>query len=113
MAKKIAQQSANFTRKHALNAGTAISLQDCDGKRIEGIYAAAVLEDVDRETGEQKLVGVLVDKDSKVYSTISTVILDQMEDIIGLIEDGEDFDIEINARKTRNGSREFLTATIL
>lgn len=112
MGKTIITKTENFTRKMAINIGTSIALQDKAGQKITGIVAGAVVTDIDRETGEEKQVAVLVDASGMSYSAISATVLQQMDDIIELIDDGEDFDVIVVSRKSKGG-RDFITLNVV
>ena len=111
--KKVLAQSAGFTKKHQINVATGKSLNDMAGSKIVGVTAAAIIEDADKETGEVKRVGVVVDKEGYVYSSISEVVLESMEGVIELLEDGEDFDIGVVSRKSKGNNRDYLSLAIL
>lgn len=112
MAKSILTATEKFTKRHAVNIGTAVSLQEMAGTKIMGIQAAAIVEDNDRETGESKAVAVFVDSDGVVYTSISSVVMEQMDDIIDLINDGEMFDLTVMSRKAKGSNREFLSVVV-
>lgn len=112
MGKTIITKTENFTRKMAINIGTSIALQDKVGQKINSIVAAAVVTGIDRETGEEKQVSVLVDAGGMFYSAISATVLEQMDDIIELIDDGEDFDVIVVSR-TSKGGRDFITLNVV
>lgn len=112
MGKTIITKTENFTRKMAINIGTSIALQDKAGQKITDIAAAAVVTDIDRETGEEKQVAILVDGGGMSYSAISATVLQQMDDIIELIDDGEDFDVIVVSRKSKGG-RDFITLNVV
>lgn len=113
MAKKIIKSSEKFTRRHAVNLTVAYSLQDVAGSKIESVVAAAIVEDVDRDTGEAKPVSVIVSGNGEVYTSISSVVMESMDDIIDLLDDGEKFDIQIVTRKTKSSNREYLSLMII
>lgn len=112
MAKAIIAKTNNFTRKMAVNIGTSIALQDMAGQKIESIEAAAIVTDVDRETGEEKEVAIIVDGSGISYSAISATVLSQMDDVIALLDDGETFDIIVVSRKSKGG-RDFITLNVV
>lgn len=112
MAKTIKLQTESFNRKMAINIGTSKAMQDMKGQKISNIQAAAIVEDVDKETGELKEVAVIVDGDGISYTAISGTVMDVMEDVIELINDGEEFDVLITGRKSKAG-REFISLTVL
>lgn len=112
MGKAIITKTENFTRKMAVNIGTSIALQDMAGQKIESIEAAAVVTDVDRETGEEKEVAIIVDGAGMSYSAISATVLGQMDDVIALLDDGETFDIIVVSRKSKGG-RDFITLNVV
>lgn len=112
MAKEIVQKSQSFTRKMAINIGTGKPLQDCAGDKIIGIQAAAIVRDLDKETGEIKDVAVLVDEDGMLYSSISSIVMDVMPDVIELVDDGEQFDCTVTSRKSRGG-RDFINLIVI
>ena len=112
MAKAIIAQTNNFTRKMGINIGTSIALQDMAGQKITSIQAAAIVTDVDRETGEEKEVAILVDESGVCYSAISATVLGQMEDVIALLDDGESFDVIVVSRKSKGG-RDFITLNVV
>lgn len=111
--KEIKQKSANFSRRNAINATTAVAMQDKAGETLVNIKAAAIMSDVDRQTGEIKDVAAIIDGDGICYTSISSVILDQMDDIIALLDDGETFDLAVISRKTKTANRDYLTLQIL
>lgn len=113
MAKKIIKSSEKFTRRHAVNLSVAYSLQEVAGSTLNDIVAAAVVEDVDRDTGEAKPVSVLVAGNGGVYTSISSVVMESMDDIIDLLDDGEKFDIQIVIRKTKSSNRDYLSLMII
>lgn len=110
MARGAIKQSANFTKKMAVNISSATSMQDMAGETVHGLTACAILTDVDRETGEEKQVGVVVTHDG-TYSTISASVIDQLYDVIDLLDEGEDMDMEI-IRRTSKGGRDFLNIRV-
>lgn len=112
MAKAIIAKTNNFTKKMAINIGTSIALQDMGGQKITSIQAAAIVTDVDRETGEEREVAIIVDESGMVYSAISATVLSQMEDVIDLLDDGESFDIIVVSRKSKGG-RDFITLNVV
>lgn len=113
MAKNVTRHSANFTRKHAINLSTAVSLQDVAGEKLVGIKAAAIVDDIDRETGESKQVAALVDNNGITYTSISSVVMDSMDDIIDLLDDGETFDVQVISRKTKSSNRDYLSVVVV
>lgn len=112
MAKSIVKATTKFTKRHAINLGTAVSLQDVAGEKLIGIQAAAVVDDIDRETGETKPVAAFVDGDGIVYTSISSVVMESMDDIIDLIDEGETFDLTVMSRKAKGSNREFLSVVV-
>lgn len=112
MGKAIIAKTENFNRKMAINIGTSIALQDKAGQKIASIAAAAIVTDIDRETGEEKQVAVIVDGGGMSYSSISATVLQQMDDIIELIDEGEDFDVVVVSR-TSKGGRDFITLNVI
>lgn len=112
MAKNIIRATEKFTKRHAINLGTAISLQDMAGQKIMSIKAAAIVDDIDRETGESKPVAAFVDAEGLVYTSISAVVMESMEDIIDLIDEGETFDLSVMSRKAKGSNREFLSVVV-
>lgn len=113
MAKTIIKSSAKFTRRHAINLNTAFSLQDAAGARLESIQAAAIMDDIDRETGETKPVAAIVTGDGATYTSISAVVMESMEDIIELLDDGETFDLQVVSRKTKSSNRDYLSLVVI
>lgn len=112
MAKTIKSKTESFTRKMAINIGNSKALQDIKGQKIVDVKAAAIVEDIDRETGELKEVAVLVDGDGISYTAISSIVMDVMDDIIELINDGEAFDVLVEGRKSKGG-RDFISIMVL
>lgn len=105
--------SHNFSKKDIINSKNGIPLQDFEGDSTElrNITKAAMIEDVDPETGETKYITVLVIGDD-YYTSISGTIYDSMGDVLDVMADEEKVDMRINRRKSKGG-RDFLTLNIL
>lgn len=110
--KAIKTATKNFTKKMAINIGMGTPLKDAADTVLESIQAAAIVEDVDRETGEIKVAAAIVDGNGAVYTSISATVLESIPDIIELIDDGEEFDVRVIVRTSKAG-REFLTLNVL
>lgn len=102
-----------FTKKDEINSRNSMALQDLDSGTILTVQKAALLQRKDLETSETKDVAILVTDDGEVYSAISAIVCDLMDDLIELIdESAEEVQVRLNKRKSKAG-REFLSLTIL
>lgn len=109
--KKIIAQTNNITKKDSINAYSAIALKSIKGEVIH-IARCAVMEDIDKETGETKEVGYLVSDKGEAYSCISGTVISIIYDIIDLIDDGEEVSVIVNSGVS-NAGREYLTLSIV
>ena len=110
--KKIINATENFTKKDSINMRNGLPLKDEPNGKTFMISKAAVVEDTDEETGELKVVSVLIDSDGKCYTSISATIADIMGDCIDLLDAGESVSLELIKRKSEAG-REFLTFQVM
>lgn len=108
----IIENTNNFTKRDSMNSRNGLPLQDLDDKSTIKVTTAAILEDVDEETGERKEIGVIRTPDKLYYTTISATVIDTMHDLIDIINEEGDVEIRLGKRKSKGG-REFLTITIL
>lgn len=110
--KRIINATENFNKKDAINMRNGLPLKDEPSGKTFNISKAAVVEDIDGETGELKNVSVLIDSDGKCYTAISLTVADIMNDCIELLDAGESVTLELIKRKSSAG-REFLTFQVM
>lgn len=110
--KKVLSATENFTKKDAINMRNGLPLKDEPNGKTFKIQRAAIVEDVDEESGEVKNVSVLIDADGKCYTAISSTIADIMDDCIELLDAGESVSLTLIKRKSSAG-REFLTFQVM
>ena len=109
MARKIIEQSKNFSKKDFINSRNGIALQEIAGEKLK-VKSCAILLDTD-EDEEEKEIGTII-TDAGVYTTISENIMDSIRDIIMIEAEGEtDITVNVQKRKSKQG-REFLCMTI-
>lgn len=109
--KKIILATNNFTRKMSINLSTAESMQDHVGEEFHP-FAGAIIEDIDRETGEIKQCAAIVLDDGTTITSISPTVVQAMDDIIALMNDNETFGIRIVSRKSKANKRDYLSLTV-
>lgn len=111
--KKVIQGSEKFTKRMAISVGSAgISMKDLeDGVQIP-VTAAALVEDKDNETGEDKVIACFVDPNGAIYSSISNNIVDVVPDVIELLNEEGQVDIRLLKRKSKS-DRLFLSIIVL
>lgn len=112
MSKKLISGTKNITKKDVVNASTGIALKDCNGETIT-IVACAILEDVDKETGEIKTVTLFKGDDGTAYSAISSSVADAADDIIDIINEDGKVDCKVSIRKSKGQNRDFIALTLI
>lgn len=110
--RNIILNTKNFTKRDSMNSRNGLPLQDLEDKEKIKVTTAAILEDTDEETGERKEIGVLVTPEKQYYTTISSTVIDTMNDLIDIIDEEDEVEIRLGKR-TSKGGRVFLTITIL
>lgn len=106
--KNLKRATSNFTKKDSINARNGFPLQDEENGLVIHVSKAAILEDVDGDTGELKEVSVITDSEGKVYTSVSASIMDIMDDVIDLLDAGESVTLTLVKRESK-GKRTFLT----
>ena len=112
MAKKILN-SVNVTKLDIINAESSQSFKKAVGQPAIAIKGAALIEEPDRETGEEKKFAYIFAEDGAVYGGNSATIYRSVENLIELIEDDETkhYGFTVASAPTANG-REFLSLRI-
>lgn len=107
----LVKSTNGFTKKHFLNARNGTALQDIDSGAVINVKLAAQISD-DSE-GEEKTVTVLIDTEDRYFTAISKSIYSSTEDLIDIIDDGnQPVQVRIDKR-TSKSNREFLNMFIL
>lgn len=108
--REIVKQSKKFTKKDLINSRSGEPLQGHCEETLT-VLSCAIIHDTDNG-GEERDVGTLV-TDQGTMTTISKNIIESIEDIIMLEEDGEEkIQIIVDMRKSKQG-RDYLSLTIL
>ena len=111
MAKKVLE-SINVTKLDIINAESSQSFKKAVGEAPIKIKGAALIEEPDRETGEEKQYAYVFTEDA-VYGGNSATIYRAVENLIELMEEQPEakFAFTVNSAPTANG-REFLTLNL-
>lgn len=111
----IIASAGGFTKRDALNSRNGFALQDFEGDSMEipNVVKAACATNVDEDTGEIKNVSILVTEDHTYFTSISTTIYDNMEDLMEILEDESKINVRIHKRVSKGNKRDFLTLTVL
>lgn len=111
----ILSSTGGFNKRDALNSKNGIALQDFEGDSmvIPNVVKAACATNVDEDTGELKNVSILVTEDQTYFTSISSTIFENMDDLMDILEDEKKIDVRINRRVSKGNKRDFLTLTVL
>ena len=111
----ILSSTGGFNKRDALNSKNGIALQDFEGDSmvIPNVVKAACATNTDEDTGELKNVSILVTEDQTYFTSISSTIFENMEDLMDILEDEQKIDVRINRRVSKGNKRDFLTLTVL
>lgn len=111
--KKTIVASKGFTKKMSISlSASGISMKDLKDNAEIKLSAAALVEDTDIDTGEVKKVAAFVDQNGNIYSSISANAIDVTEDIVSLLDDGEEVTVRLLKRKSKAG-RDFLSLVVI
>lgn len=106
-------KSYNFTKKDEINSTSSTPLQNAKGEKIT-VKGAAITERTDKDTGENKRVGLVSTIEYGVMSTISGTANDALDLIIDYMESEKVETVEVNVKSnTSRGGREFITLELL
>ena len=110
-ARKVIEQSKNFTKKDFINSRNGSPLQEFAGEKLT-VTACAIMEGVDEKQQPIEIGNIVTTEGS--FTTISANIIDSIRDIIDMeAEEGAvSYDIKINKRKSKQG-RDFLSLIVL
>lgn len=103
--------SANVTKFDLINAETSDSFKSIVGEDFKEIRACAIVEDVDRESGEMKEFSYIFTTEGDVYGGNSESVKRACDNVIELLTDGERIKFRVKSAKTNNG-REFLSLLV-
>lgn len=97
----------NVTDTDIKNRKLSIPLQSVPNDVIINILGCAVYDDIDKDTGEVKTVCMFKDVDGELYTSISAVIFEQVDDIIDVLAGAESVNVKVAKRKSKGG-RDFI-----
>lgn len=108
--KKINVATSNFTTRDKFNIKVSKSLKDAVNEKLT-ILKACVGEDVDKDNNEVRAAAFITDKGA--YSSISSTVIDCVEDLIEMIDDGEENLTVMVEERTSNSNRDYLVLTLV
>ena len=110
--KKLIKSTKNVNSFDRINEVSALSIQRVT-EPITNICKIWIEEDANKDTGEPITVGLFADMNGKVYCTVSEIIINQLDTIMGDIDNGtvSCFDAEV-VKKTSLAGREYYVLQI-
>ena len=105
---KATKTTDTWTSKDTFNTVKSKSLADCDNQTIT-IAAIAIGNDISNEDGRTVEAGYIRSADGQMFNTISKTALQQLDALIDMMEEGEEFTVKICRQKCKNDKkREFV-----